>query len=55
MSIETLGEQKRVIYEIAQAIAPTRKRRRADVEKVATPVRGMDAAGASLGGGRHRA
>ena len=39
MGTQTLDEQKRVIYEIAEAIAPTWERRRADVEEVATPVR----------------
>jgi SAM-dependent methyltransferase len=39
MDTQTLDEQKRVIYEIAEAIAPTWERRRADVEEVATPVR----------------
>ena len=41
MSIDTktLDEQKRQIYEIAEAIAPTWERRRAEVEEVATPVR----------------
>jgi SAM-dependent methyltransferase len=39
MDTQTLDEQKRVIYEIAEAIAPTWERRRADIEEVATPVR----------------
>jgi SAM-dependent methyltransferase len=39
MDVKTLDEQKRVIYEISEAIAPTWERRRADVEEVATPVR----------------
>jgi SAM-dependent methyltransferase len=39
MDTQTLDEQKRAIYEIAEAIAPTWERRRADVEEVATPVR----------------
>jgi SAM-dependent methyltransferase len=39
MDVQTLEEQKRVIYEIAEALAPTWERRRADVEKVSTPVR----------------
>ncbi len=39
MNNQTLDQQKRVIYEIAEAIAPTYERRRADVEEVATPVR----------------
>jgi ubiquinone/menaquinone biosynthesis C-methylase UbiE len=36
---KTLDEQKRQIYEIAEAIAPTWERRRPHVEEVATPVR----------------
>jgi ubiquinone/menaquinone biosynthesis C-methylase UbiE len=39
MDTQTLDEQKRAIYEIAEAIAPTWERRRADVEEVSTPVR----------------
>lgn len=39
MNTQTLDEQKRAMYEIAEAIAPTWERRRADVEEVATPVR----------------
>jgi SAM-dependent methyltransferase len=39
MVAQTLDEQKRVMYEIAEAIAPTWERRRAEVEDVATPVR----------------
>jgi ubiquinone/menaquinone biosynthesis C-methylase UbiE len=39
MATETLERYRREIYEIAEAIAPTWERRRADVEKVATPVR----------------
>ena len=39
MATETLERYKREIYEIAEAIAPTWERRRADVEEVATPVR----------------
>ena len=36
---KTLDEQKHLIYDIAEAIAPTWEQRRADVEEVATPVR----------------
>jgi SAM-dependent methyltransferase len=39
METQTLDEQKRLIYEIAEAIAPTWERRRADVEEVAAPLR----------------
>jgi ubiquinone/menaquinone biosynthesis C-methylase UbiE len=39
MDTQTLDEQRRVFYEIAEAIAPTWERRRAEVEEVATPVR----------------
>jgi SAM-dependent methyltransferase len=39
MATETLDRYKREIYEIAEAIAPTWERRRAEVEEVATPVR----------------
>ena len=39
MDTQTLAEQRRAIYEIAEAIAPTWERRRAEVEEVATPVR----------------
>ena len=39
MGMHTLDAQRRAFYEIAEAIAPTWERRRADVEKVATPVR----------------
>ena len=39
MDTQTLDEQTRAIYEIAEAIAPTWERRRADVEEVSTPVR----------------
>ena len=39
MSTETLDTYRSEIYEIAQAIAPTWERRRADIEEVATPVR----------------
>ena len=44
---KTLDEQKHLIYDIAEAIAPTWEQRRADVEEVATPGPGMDAARAS--------
>ena len=36
---KTLDEQKHLIYDIAEATAPTWEQRRADVEEVATPVR----------------
>lgn len=39
MATETLDRYRREIYEIAEAIAPTWERRRADIEEVATPVR----------------
>ena len=39
MDTEMLERHRREIYEIAEAIAPTWERRRADVEEVATPVR----------------
>jgi len=39
MDTQTLDQQKRVIYEIAEALAPTWEQRRADVEEVSTPVR----------------
>jgi SAM-dependent methyltransferase len=39
MAIETLDRYRREIFDIAEAIAPTWERRRADVEEVATPVR----------------
>ena len=63
-TIDTLDEQKRAIYEIAEAIAPTWERRRADIEEVATPVRewmlrelvprGRHGPRACRRGGRHR-
>jgi ubiquinone/menaquinone biosynthesis C-methylase UbiE len=39
MAIEAAERQRREIYEVAEAIAPTWERRRADVEKVSAPVR----------------
>ena len=36
---ETHAEQRRALYEIAQAIAPTWERRRAEIEEVTRPVR----------------
>jgi ubiquinone/menaquinone biosynthesis C-methylase UbiE len=39
MATETLDRYRREIYAVAEAIAPTWERRRADVEEVATPVR----------------
>jgi ubiquinone/menaquinone biosynthesis C-methylase UbiE len=39
MTVEAIEQQRREIYEIAEAIAPTWERRRADVEEVSTPVR----------------
>jgi SAM-dependent methyltransferase len=39
MTTDTLDAYRRAIYEIAEAIAPTWERRRAEVEEVATPVR----------------
>jgi ubiquinone/menaquinone biosynthesis C-methylase UbiE len=39
MDTATLERHRQEIYEIAEAIAPTWERRRADVEEVATPVR----------------
>ena len=39
MTTEAIEQQRREIYEIAEAIAPTWERRRADIEAVATPVR----------------
>ena len=39
MTTEAIENQRREIYEIAEAIAPTWERRRADIEKVAAPVR----------------
>ena len=39
MTTEAIEQQRREIYEIAEAIAPTWERRRADIEEVATPVR----------------
>jgi len=39
MDTQTLERHRQEIYEIAEAIAPTWEHRRADVEKVATPVR----------------
>jgi SAM-dependent methyltransferase len=39
MDVQKLDEQKRLIYEIAEAIAPTWERRRADIEEVAAPLR----------------
>jgi len=35
----TLDERRRAIYEIAEAIAPTWARRRAEIEQTSTPVR----------------
>lgn len=39
MASEAAERQRREIYEVAEAIAPTWERRRADVEQVSTPVR----------------
>jgi SAM-dependent methyltransferase len=39
MTADTLDAYRRAIYEIAEAIAPTWERRRAEVEEVSTPVR----------------
>jgi ubiquinone/menaquinone biosynthesis C-methylase UbiE len=39
MATEAIEQQRRETYEIAEAIAPTWERRRADVEAVMTPVR----------------
>jgi ubiquinone/menaquinone biosynthesis C-methylase UbiE len=39
MTTEAVEKQRREIYEVAEAIAPTWERRRADVETVCTPVR----------------
>ena len=39
MATETIEQQRRETYEIAEAIAPTWERRRADIEAVMTPVR----------------
>ena len=39
MATDTLDGDRRAIYEIAEAIAPTWERCRADIEEVATPVR----------------
>jgi ubiquinone/menaquinone biosynthesis C-methylase UbiE len=36
---ETLDEQRRALYEVAEAIAPTWERRRGEVEEIARPVR----------------
>jgi ubiquinone/menaquinone biosynthesis C-methylase UbiE len=39
MTTEAIEKQRREIYEVAEAIAPTWERRRADIEEVSTPVR----------------
>jgi SAM-dependent methyltransferase len=39
MAIDTTEVSRRVIYEIAEAIAPTWERRRADIEEILAPVR----------------
>ncbi len=39
MTTETIDERRRELYEIAEAIAPTWARRRADIEEISTPVR----------------
>ncbi len=39
MTTDTLDAFRRAIYEIAEAIAPTWERRRAEVEEVSIPVR----------------
>lgn len=39
MNTDTLEERRRELYEIAQAIAPTWERRRAEIEEATTPVR----------------
>jgi ubiquinone/menaquinone biosynthesis C-methylase UbiE len=39
MTTEAIEKQRRDIYEVAEAIAPTWERRRADIEEVSTPVR----------------
>jgi hypothetical protein len=40
MTTEAIDKQRQEIYEIAQAIAPTWERRRADIEALSAPVRG---------------
>ncbi len=39
MATDTLDDYREATYEIAEAIAPTWERRRAEVEEVSTPVR----------------
>ncbi len=39
MTTETIAQKRREIYEIAEAMAPTWERRRADIEAATTPVR----------------
>ena len=39
MTIEAVEKQRREVYEVAEAIAPTWERRRADIEAMSTPVR----------------
>lgn len=39
MTTETTDERRREVYEIAEAIAPTWERRRAEIEELSTPVR----------------
>jgi hypothetical protein len=39
MTTAAIEEQRQAIYEVAQAIAPTWERRRADIEVASTPVR----------------
>ena len=39
MTTDTIEERRRELYEIAQAIAPTWERRRAEIEEATAPVR----------------
>jgi ubiquinone/menaquinone biosynthesis C-methylase UbiE len=39
MTTEAVEKQRREVYEVAEAIAPTWERRRADIEEMSTPVR----------------
>ena len=55
MATEAIEQQRQEIYEIAEAIAPTWERRRAEVEAVMTPVREWMLRELSPRAGRHGA
>ena len=55
MTTETIDASRGAIYEIAEAIAPTWERRRAEIEEAAAPVREWMLRELRPRDGRHRA